>query len=299
MRKRIVLLLSLTMVLMMSAVAFAADQEPVKTEDPIEEYTTTTRHYQESLNGTWYYAVKDRNYYGLTQEYEDREDDISARGVYYTQDVSDPAADLSKKYEYSQDAYRYAGWYEVHEDGSETLYAFVQPVMHNTKLRLHWKQLGTYYIRYDAGSGTLDDQDNNEDTFHTLDGSDYTDHANIVVTRTANAPDGMSFVGWKIRGGDGFALPGENLGVQSRSAGAFQHAVLRLDQIRNVAPQRLVGFPVDNIDKQIINARYPIPEHRLPHFLPVSSAEPLSPIQAASDFFMNLPSVVSISSTFS
>lgn len=37
MRKRIVLLLSLTMVLMMSAVASAADQEPVVTEDPIEE----------------------------------------------------------------------------------------------------------------------------------------------------------------------------------------------------------------------------------------------------------------------
>lgn len=43
MRKRIVLLLSLTMVLMMSAVAFAADQEPVKTEDPIEEYTSVLR----------------------------------------------------------------------------------------------------------------------------------------------------------------------------------------------------------------------------------------------------------------
>ena len=43
MRKRIVLLLSLTMVLMMSAVAFAADQEPVKTEDPIAEYTSVLR----------------------------------------------------------------------------------------------------------------------------------------------------------------------------------------------------------------------------------------------------------------
>ena len=34
-----------------------------------------------------------------------------------------------------------------------------------------------------------------------------------------------------------------------------------------------------------------------PHFLPVSSAEPLSAIQPASDFFMYFPSVVSISST--
>ena len=184
--------------------------------DPIEEYTTTTRNYQESLNGTWYYAVKDRDYYGLTEEYENREDAISERGAYYTQDVSDPAADLSRKYEYSQDAYRYAGWYEVHEDGSETLYAFGQPVMHNTKLRLHWKQLGTYYIRYDAGAGTLDNQDNNEDVFHTLDDADYADHANIVVTRTAEAPEGMSFVGWKIRGGDGTVYyPGQTFEFQS------------------------------------------------------------------------------------
>ena len=192
--------------------------------DPIEEYSTTTRHYHESLNGTWYYAVKDRDYHGLTEEYEDREDDISDRGAYYTQDVSDPAADLSKKYEYSQDAYRYAGWYEVHEDGSETLYAFGQPVMHNTKLRLHWKQLGTYYIRYDAGSGTLDDQDNNEDTFHTLDDSDYADHANIVVTRTAHAPEGMSFVGWKIRGDDDTVYyPGQTFEFQSLYA--FEESV--------------------------------------------------------------------------
>ena len=43
MRKRIVLLLSLTMVLMMGVVAFAADQEPVVIEDPIEEYTSVIR----------------------------------------------------------------------------------------------------------------------------------------------------------------------------------------------------------------------------------------------------------------
>lgn len=43
MRKRIVLLLSLVMVLMMSAVTFAADQEPVITEDPLEEYTSVIR----------------------------------------------------------------------------------------------------------------------------------------------------------------------------------------------------------------------------------------------------------------
>ena len=37
---------------------------------------------------------------------------------------------------------------------------------------------------------------------------------------------------------------------------------------------------------------------RTAHLIPVSSAEPLSAIRAASDFVMNFPSVVSISSTF-
>ena len=57
--------------------------------DPIEEYSTTTRNYHESLNGTWYYAVKDREYYGLGDEWDNVEDSISDRLAYYTQDVSD------------------------------------------------------------------------------------------------------------------------------------------------------------------------------------------------------------------
>ena len=208
--------------------------------EPIEEYSTAARNYQESLNGTWYYAVQDREYYGLSDEWDNIEDTISDRKAYYTQDVSDPAADLSKKYEKSQDAYRYAGWYEVHEDGSETLYAFGQPVMHNTKLRLHWKQLGTYYIRYDAGEGKLDNQDNNEEIFHTLDDADYADHAYIVVPRTAEAPEGKSFIGWTIRGGDGtIYYPGQTFEFQSlysvtESVEGIEKEYLILDAVYSV-----------------------------------------------------------------
>ena len=43
MRKGIVLMLSLMMVFAMSAAAFATDQEPVITEDPIEEYSSVVR----------------------------------------------------------------------------------------------------------------------------------------------------------------------------------------------------------------------------------------------------------------
>ncbi len=43
MRKRIALLLSIVMVLMLSTVAFAAEQDTVVTEEPIEEYTSVLR----------------------------------------------------------------------------------------------------------------------------------------------------------------------------------------------------------------------------------------------------------------
>ena len=173
--------------------------------DPIEEYATTTRSYTEAYDGTWFYAKKDRAFYGLTDEWDDIEDNISDRGVYYTQDQSDPAiVDANKRYTGPvQSVYRYAGWYEVHEDGSEELYAFGQPVQHNTLLRLHWKHIGTYRLVYHAGSGTMSNGDENEtETFMLLDSSVYADSSEVLVTRTADAPAGYYFVGWKIRHAD-------------------------------------------------------------------------------------------------
>ncbi len=173
--------------------------------DPIEEYATTTRSYTEAYDGTWFYAKKDRAFYGLTDEWDPIEDDISDRGVYYTQDQSDPAiVDANKRYTGPvQSVYRYAGWYEVHEDGSEELYAFGQPVQHNTLLRLHWKHIGTYRLVYHAGAGTMSNGDENEtETFTLLDSSVYADSSEVLVTRTADAPAGYYFVGWKIRHAD-------------------------------------------------------------------------------------------------
>lgn len=194
------------------------------TTESVVEYTGTKREYIESLNGTWYYAVKDRAYYGLTDLWDDRENDIHERTTYYTQDISDPAiVDLNVKYEYMHDAYRYAGWYEVHPDGTENLYNFSTRIDHDILLKLHWKQVGTYYIRYDAGDlGTLDGNDSNEDTFKFLDSADYMDRSEIVITRTAVANDGehRNFIGWKIRGDNSNTIyyPGQAFEFQSRFA---------------------------------------------------------------------------------
>ena len=155
---------------------------------PIEEYTNATRNYIASQEGDFYY-----HYAGYPTE-----PDAEKGAAYYSTSIS--GADLSVSYAYEPNSYRYAQWYEVHEDGSETVYKFGEPVMHDTKLRLHWKELTTYHVKYDAGKGTLDTGNKSEQDFQTLDGSEYADHASAVITRSANAPANQNFVGWKIRG---------------------------------------------------------------------------------------------------
>ena len=194
------------------------------TTELVVEYANTKRDYIESLNGTWYYAVKDRSYYGLTDEWDSVEDSIHDRTTYYTQDISDPAiVDLNVKYEHSPDAFRYANWFEVNGDGTETLYNFSTRIDHNMTLKLHWKQVGTYCIRYDAGDlGTIDGNDSNEVTFKLLDSADYMDRSEVVITRTAVANDEehRNFIGWKIRGDNSNTIyyPGQSFEFQSRFA---------------------------------------------------------------------------------
>ena len=178
--------------------------------DPIEEYSATTRSFVESLNGTWFYAIKNRDYYGYTDEYVRGE--AAERGAYYTQDQSDPAiVQDGKRYAPAVNVYRYSGWYEVDPvTGEETLYAFGQPVQHNTTLRLHWKHIGMYHLYYDPGEGSMSLGDENEVTFEILDAGVYADSSDVLVTRTAVPPKGYTFAGWKIRYGDGEVLhPGQ------------------------------------------------------------------------------------------
>ncbi len=178
--------------------------------DPIEEYSTVTRSFEENVNGTYFYAVQDRKRYGYTDEYVAGE--ATERGAYYTTDQSDPAiVDISKRYTPVINAYRYAGWYEVMPDGTEELYAFGEPVKRNTTLKLHWKHLGTYRLHYEPGDGEMVERDENEETFKLLDGGIYADSSELLVTRTANPPDGYIFAGWHIRYGDGTVYhPGQS-----------------------------------------------------------------------------------------
>ena len=178
--------------------------------DPIEEYSTATRSFEENVNGTWFYAKQDRAHYGYTDEWVAGE--AKERSAYYTTDQSNPAIkDINKRYIPVINAYRYAGWYEVMPDGSEELYAFGEPVKRNTKLKLHWKHLGTYRLQYDPGVGEMVERDENEETFKLLDSGIYADSSEILVTRTAAPPNGYSFVGWRIRYGDGTVYhPGQS-----------------------------------------------------------------------------------------
>ncbi len=223
------------------------------TSELVTEYENTTRNYVEALDGTYYYAVRDRAFYGFGSDWDGREDSISGRTAYYTEDISDPAiVDLNVSYKYVQDAYRYANWYEVlyDENGKETgerLYNFSTRIDHDMTLRLHWKQLGTYYIRYNPVAaapdgrlikGVLDGGDSNEEVFVILDGSDYADRSDIVITRTADASgsDQYNFVGWTVRGGDGtICHPGEALEFKSKYAvKEGNKQVLTLDAVYSV-----------------------------------------------------------------
>ncbi len=158
--------------------------------EPIGEYTHVTRDYVESSSGTWYYVKHDRAYGG-------------DRRTYYTQNPALATEDTT--FEYAPGVYTYVGWYEVYLDanGNEIgeaaePYNFSQHTDHNTKLRLHWKKAGTYYLAYDAGDGTLEDGT----TKSVVLPSGYADYADVVLTRSAIAPTGYTFIGWQVRGSD-------------------------------------------------------------------------------------------------
>lgn len=171
--------------------------------DPVEEYKTASRNYEPDVNGTFYYSLHDRNYYNLGNEWHSSEDSIEDRSAKYTTDAS--LSTDAVRYRVADGAYRYLGWYEVlyneaGEEIGEKAYNFSERVTRNLHLRLHWKQLGTYNIQYNAGEGVIDNQDSNEATFSFLDADDYSDHADIVITRVAKDPSGKkNFVGWRIR----------------------------------------------------------------------------------------------------
>ncbi|MBR2702231.1 MAG: InlB B-repeat-containing protein, partial [Erysipelotrichaceae bacterium] len=163
--------------------------------DLIQEYTQVTRDYVESSSGSYYYVKHDRAYYGYSgNEWDNSEPD---RDAYYT--VNPGEATDYKTFEYAPGIYSYAGWYEVHEDGSETLFDFSQHVDHNITLKLHWKKAGEFYVRYYTEEGLSIDNTNlnilNDPTV-------YADNAEIIISHGATAPENLAFVGWKVQGDD-------------------------------------------------------------------------------------------------
>ena len=175
--------------------------------EPIGEYTHVTRNYAESSSGNWYYVNHDRAYGG-------------DRHTYYTQNPGLATEDTG--FEYAPGTYTYVGWYEVYldEDGNEIgeasqPYDFSQHVDHNTKLRLHWKKTGHYYLAYAAGDGTLENGGK-----ELLLPDAYADYATVLLTKSATAPSGWTFVGWKIRGSDSDVVyaPGQNFTLHAGDA---------------------------------------------------------------------------------
>ena len=196
--------------------------------DPIEEYTWVKRDYVESGNGTYFYHYDTRTGHGWGDDWTSEEDADAQRFAYYTTSQGD-ATDHARTFRYAENAYRYAGWYEIDpETGEETLYNFGEPVTHDTYLILHWKKIGTYLVSYNAVvtqngetlAGTIDGGDSNEMLFAELDADHYADNAEVVISRTAHAPEGYNFVGWTIRGDSSGTIyyPGQSFAFLSKYA---------------------------------------------------------------------------------
>ncbi len=159
--------------------------------DLVQEYTDVVRDYVESSSGEWYYVKKDRAYYGYSGNEWDQGEE--PRGASYTKQPGQ--ATEYKTFEEAEGIYHYAGWYEVLANGKETPYEFGKPVDHDTTIKLHWKKAGIYYVKYDAGEGTMDD---GKPT--AADERAYVDNAEVLVDRSANAPTGYTFAGWRVQG---------------------------------------------------------------------------------------------------
>ncbi len=181
-------------------------------DDLIQEYIQVRRDYVPSSSGDWYYVNHDwARYYG-----GDPPDDNPDRSTYYTQDPTQ--ATEYTTFEYAPGYYRYDGWYEVYDDGTEASepYDFTRHTDHDTQLRLHWKKAGTYFVEYDPGEGELTADVRSGALARVLDGAGYTDAAQVAVINTAKAPAGYAFTGWRLRGdasgrlyglGETFSLP--------------------------------------------------------------------------------------------
>lgn len=181
--------------------------------DLVQEYTQVTRDYVPSNSGSYYFVKKDRAYYGYSgNEWDNSESD---RKTYYT---TNPAlATEDTIFSYSPGVYSYAGWYEVHSDGSETPYDFSQHVTHDTNIKLHWKKSGFYYAVYNAEvmaggyAGVLSgEQDYNA----------YSDNAKVIIGCSAIAPEGYTFAGWHVRGDESGLVygPGQTFSLNAEYA---------------------------------------------------------------------------------
>lgn len=161
--------------------------------DLIQEYTQVTRDYVESSSGQYYYYKHDRAYYGYNDnEYHNNEP--SNRDAGYTNTPGE--ATEYKRFEEAPGIYSYAGWYEVLADGTEIPYDFSKHVDHHTVIKLHWKKAGDFYLNYSDGRGT----NSVADDVLTPDANCYADNAQVLITKSATAPEGYTFVGWRVQG---------------------------------------------------------------------------------------------------
>lgn len=221
--------------------------------EAIEEYSHVKRDYAPSESGQYYYVNHDWDYGG-------------DRKTYYTTDVS-KATELTT-FKYAPGTYIASEWFVQEPDGSETRFNFARQSTYAFHthligtvftLKLHWKLSGTYYLQYNADvtvsgdhmAGTLNDGALPPST------EGYTDQAEIVLTNSAIAPEGYSFVGWTVRGdssgkmyypGGTFTLPGELAVTVNGKKTVYLDAVYEKIKTATIIYEANGGTVSDNAD---------------------------------------------------
>ena len=167
----------------------------------VEEYTVT-RDYVEDPSGDYRY-----HYAEFNENDPDGPQYATRRAWYDTQmGTVNGVPDDGKSYRLSGpgEGYVFAGWYEVHEDGSMTPYNFSSVVTHNLIIKALWKQQGNFRVYYstdralDANGNEIEGLSVAPGQTAPIDTFRYAENANIIVQSGGVAADDEEYVfaGW-------------------------------------------------------------------------------------------------------
>ena len=165
--------------------------------EKIGEYANITRRYVRIAEGQDTEGLTRYSYHVDTRY----DNDGVHRWAYY---YEDPEGD----YIYDPDAYTFAGWYKVTQNGAgpleRTSYNFDMIVSENTTLRALWRREGVFKVKYtNVMNEGKEGQLTSPDPKPVDDSYTYVDLSEVRVGQPIEPPANCRFAGWRIKGSGG------------------------------------------------------------------------------------------------